>query len=336
MSTKTLIERVSNFEDLLKAFYDCSRGKRKKEGYQKYLFNYGEKLKYIEHELKTTHDFTWGGYREFYVHDPKKRLVMAAPFRDRIVHTALYKTMEPIVDKTLGCRTFACRTDMGNRKAALRLQQQLRRVGQERYCVKLDVKKYFASINHKILYKHLKDVLPDSSLDKILWSLINSHKDYANQGKGIPIGNLSSQLFANFYLSKIDQEACKLLEINYYEDDLKETNDKNDAYYIRYMDDMVILAKDKEKALKTATKLVKIAKESLHLEIPPNKFVVLGKDPIPFLGYVLDEHGSRVLRRNERKFIKKIKRLKKQGYNLAYRAQVIQSYEAWSKLHLEV
>jgi len=331
MSTETQIEKVSKFKNLLVAFYDCARGKRQKDGYQKYLFNYGEKLKHIEEEISKTHNYRWGGYREFYVHDPKKRLVMAAPFRDRIVHTALYRAMEPIVDQTLGCRTFACRIGMGNRNAAIRLQKQLSIMRKKRYCVKLDVKKYFASINHEILYKNFTALLPDSSLDKILWSLIKSHDEFSSKESGIPIGNLTSQLFANFYLSKIDQKACDLLDIDFFEDKF----DKNGSY-IRYMDDIVILASDKSKALRVATQLVEMGKKKLKVEIPTYKYVVLGNAPIPFLGYVLDENGHRPLRRNERKFTKKLKRLKKNGYDLAYRAQVIQSYEAWQNLQLEV
>jgi hypothetical protein len=331
MNTGKLIERVSHFNNLLAAFYDCSRGKRQKDGYQKYLFNYGEKLKDIEEEIKSTHNFRWGGYREFYVHDPKKRLVMAAPFRDRIVHTALYRAIEPIVDLTLGCRTYACRFGMGNRNAAIRLQRQLRLMGQKRYCVKLDVKKYFASVNHEILFKFLMGVLPESSLNKILWSLIKSHDEYTARGSGIPIGNLSSQLFANFYLSKLDQKACELLGIDFFEDRYEE-----EAGYIRYMDDMIILASSKSEALKIATTLVELGRSELKVEIPDYKYVILANSPIPFLGYVLDESGYRPLRRNERKFTKKIKRLKKKGYDLAYRAQVMQSYEAWQNLQLEV
>lgn len=331
LKEKMLIQRVSNFENLLIAFYDCSRGKRRKEGYQKYLFNFGEKLKHIEEEINKTNNFKWGGYREFYVHDPKKRLVMAAPFRDRIVHTALHRVVEPIIDPSFGCRTFACRTGMGNRKAAVRLQKQLSIMGKNRYCIKLDVKKYFASIDHKILFHSFMSLLQDNSLEKILWSLIKSHEDYNLKGKGIPIGNLTSQLFANFYLSLLDRKACELLEIDFFEDKYE-----RDASYIRYMDDMVILANDKKRALRVASELVSIANRELKIEIPTYKYVVLANDPVPFLGYVLNEEGGRPLRRNERKFTKKIMRLKKKGFDLSYRAQVIQSYEAWQNLQLEV
>lgn len=327
LKEETLIEKIADFDNLLSAFYECSRGKRSKNGYQKFLFNYGEKLKYIEDELKRTHDFSWGGYREFYVYDPKKRLVMAAPYRDRVVHTAMYRIVEPLLDKFLGARTFACRYNMGNRAAALRLQKQLAIMGDKRYCIKLDVKKYFLSINHEELYNLLKKSLPDNSLNKINLSLIRSHKEYARAGRGIPIGNLTSQIFANYYLSLVDRRACDSLNIDFETDQLEE-----DACYMRYMDDMVILARSKEAAIRAANEAVSVAREKLKLDIPNNKYIVLANDPVPFLGYVLNGDWYRPLRRNERKLVKKMKRLQKKGYDLAYRAQVIQSYEAWQKL----
>lgn len=324
---KTLLENISSFENLHHAFRECSRGKKKTNGYQHYLFAHGEKLKTIEEELLKTSHFRWGGYREFFIHDPKKRLVMAAPFRDRIVHTAIHRVIFPLVDPTLGIRTFACRYGMGNRNAALRLLEQLKVMGKNRYCIKLDVKKYFESIPHHVLIEKMQAILPDPSANNLMKSLIASHSTYHARKRGIPIGNLTSQLFANFYLSTMDRLACMKLKINFSEDHLEPH-----GCYIRYMDDMVILSKSKEQAFDTATSLVKHASDILELSIPPHKMAVLGKDPIPFLGFVLDEIGFRPLRRNERKFVKKVKRATAQGRDLSYKAQMIQSYESWQML----
>lgn len=327
---KNLLNQISSFENIFHAFKECSRGKKKKFGYQNYLFSYGEKIKSIEDELSATSSFRWGGYREFFVHDPKKRLVMAAPFRDRVVHTAIHRVLFPIVDPQLSVRTFACRYGMGNRNASLRLLEQLRTMREKRYCIKLDVRKYFESIPHHILFAKLQSSLPDRSADKLLKSLIASHAVYRTRGRGIPIGNLTSQLFANFYLSSLDKFACMKLKIQFHEDH-KEVH----GCYLRYMDDMVILSDSKERAFDTATSLVRYAREELELTIPPEKMVVLGKDPIPFLGFVLSETGYRPLRRNERKFVKKVKRATAQGASLSKKAQMFQSYEAWQMLEGE-
>jgi len=325
--TKPLIEIVSSFESLHAAFYSCSRGKRSKAGYQHFLFAHGEKLKAIERELSATRNFRWSGYREFYVHDPKRRLVMAAPFRDRIVHTAIHRAIFPQMDALLGARTFACRYEMGNRAAVLRLFRQLKAMGKNRYCIKLDVRKYFESIPHDRFLERFLPCLPDRSLDPLIRSLLASHPRYRERRRGIPIGNLTSQLFANFYLSSMDRLACDHLGISF-EEDVREPH----AHYLRYMDDMVILSTDKKRAFETAMALVHHATDNLGLGIPPEKRVVLANDPIPFLGFVLEEEGYRPLRRNERKFMNKLKRSVRKGEPLSVRAQRIQSYEAGIRL----
>lgn len=298
-----LLEKIANFENLCKAFDECSQGKRSKCGYRNFIFNYGEKLLCIEDELMRTGNYKWGAYRKFYVHDPKKRLVMAAPFRDRIVHTAMHRILEPQFDKTLGCRTFACRVGKGNRNAVVRLNKQLKEMGKDRYCVKLDVSQYFASIDHAVLYENFTSYLSDKSINPLIWSLLNSFPKYAQMGKGIPIGNLTSQLFANFYLSKLDQLATSRLGIKFHEDLSEKTN-----CYIRYMDDMVIISQRKADVIETAN------------------------DPVPFLGFLVNGESCVPLRRNERKFVKKMNRLKRKGEDYSYRAQVLLSYEAWQKL----
>ena len=323
----TLLEQMSSFDNLFCAFRECSRGKRSKPGYHNYLFAYGEKLKGLEQELKQTGNYRWSGYRAFAVYEPKKRIVMAAPYRDRIVHTAMHRVLFPIIDPTMGVRTYACRYGMGNLHAVKRLREQLTIMGKNRYCIKLDVKKYFESIPHEILEKSFLKLLPERSLDNLLKSLIASHPEYGNLGRGIPIGNLTSQLFANFYLSSLDKLACDLLGIDFYED-RKESH----AHYIRYMDDMVLLVRDKEQAINVAKQLVKHAKEILRLDIPPEKTMIFASDPIPFLGFVLDEKNHRPLRRNEKRFAKKIKRATKNGASLSLKAQMVQSFEAWKVL----
>ncbi len=324
--TNNLLEQIADFENLCLAFKMCSRGKRQKAGYHNFIFNYGEKLKLMQEELLTTQSFKWGNYREFVICDPKKRVVMAAPFRDRILHTAIHNIINPIVDKTLGAKTYACREGMGNRNAVIRLRKHLEQVKDQRYCIKLDIKQYFANIDHQILKNQLKSILKDDSISGLLDDLIASHPIYHFQGKGIPIGNLTSQLFANLYLSPVDQLACNLLGINYVQDDFEE------SFYIRYMDDMVIVSKDKNQAFKCVNHLVNFVHEELKLSIPVYKKVILGNAPIPFLGFVLDSNSYRVLARNKRKLTKKIKRMNKREASLSDQAIVLQSYEAWKTL----
>ncbi|MCB0394545.1 MAG: RNA-directed DNA polymerase, partial [Bdellovibrionales bacterium] len=218
---------------------------------------------------------------------------------------------------------------MGNRKAAERLLKQLQIVGSRRYCIKLDVKKYFESIPHEKLFTKLMAVLPDQSLHTLLQSLIASHTSYHIRKRGIPIGNLTSQLFANFYLRELDLLICENLGISHTQDHGAEP-----CFYIRYMDDMVIVANNKKRAIEAAKAALDFVHLELELEIPSYKVMVLAKDPIPFLGFVHSEHGYRPLRRNELKFVKKMKRLNKKGAELSLKAQMIQSFEAWQKLEV--
>jgi len=326
-----LLELVSDFGNLYHAFWECSRGKKSNYEFQRFLCSYGERLKAVEIELKKTRRYQWKGYREFYVHDPKKRLVMAAPFEDRIIHSAIHRMMEPIIDLQLGARTYACRHGKGNRGAALRLQGQLMRMGKHRYCVKLDVKKYFSSVSHEVLYKRLLKALPDESLGPLIQSLLSSHAEYSRMSTGIPIGNLTSQLFANFYLSSVDRLACDELGLDFFNDE-----QESESFYIRYMDDMVVIAREKAKAFEVANAMVKYAEGELRLNIPFHKRMPLANDPVPFLGFVLDDSGHRVLSRNERKFTKKLRRLGQQGACLSRKASTIQSYEAWKNIDREV
>ena len=325
----SLFEKISSYENLYLAFKECSRGKRSKVGFQKWHLFYGEKLKELESELKLTGNYQWGGYREFFVHDPKKRLIMAAPFKDRIIHTAIYRVIAPIIDKTLGAHTYACRVGMGNTHAASRLYCQLKLMGEKRYCIKLDVKKYFQAINHEIFLENFFKVLPDASLERLVFGLIKSSPSMPLNG--IPIGNLTSQLFANFYLSACDKLACEKLGIDFFSKTILP-----DAFYIRYMDDILVISDDKAKAFEVANELINFAQNFLNLEIPQNKKIIIGKDPIPFLGFVLGHEGYRPLQRNRRRFQKNIRRLEKRKVAPSVRAHVLQSYEAWKNLKEEI
>lgn len=313
----TLLERVSEFTNLLSAFGQCARGKRGSHGYQKLLFNRGEKLLRVRDALLKGR-YEWGEYREFWIKDPKARLVSAAPFKDRLVHTAIHNVIEPYFEKMMSKSVYACRKGKGNRRAVIDLLQVLKALGPNRFVIKLDVKSYFASIDHAILFEKLASVLPDQSLNDVLWSLLWSHPTYGKCGVGIPIGNLTSQLFANVYLMSADNAAVNHLA--------------DRGFYFRYMDDLVIVTREKVLTMAAAHAVVAHVEGALKLKIPFHKQVPLGDAPVPFLGFVLNHDGYRILRRNERRLVKKQRRLKKQKARPSYLAQVNLSFEAWRDL----
>lgn len=330
----TLLDQVASFENLEKAFTECSRRKKKYSGYQNILIQKGEKLLNLQQKIKSE-NYLWGNYREFYVCDPKRRLVMAAPFIDRIVHHAIHRVIEPVLDKELSDNIFACRHGRGNRSAVQLLHRRLKIMGPDRYTLKLDIKQYFPSINHSVLIQILQKYLPDQSLNFLLWGLLKSQKEFSERGCGIPIGNLTSQLFANFYISEIDQMICQGLNTPYFWNHESELNP--DSFYIRYMDDLILISKSKKSVCETAEQIINFAENFLKLQIPVYKRMHLQKADIPFLGFLVGDQ-CHPLARNHRRIRRKVLRIQKNIKNQRGHCKpsdlemVIQSYIAWQDI----
>ena len=303
-------------ENLHAAYRECARGKRATAGFHKSVFGLGERIMRMQQALKRNR-YQWGGYRHFYVYDPKRRLVMAAPFMDRVVHHAIHRHIEPILDAMLSDSVWACRHGRGNRAAVLAVMTYLKALGPDRFTMKLDVEKFYDTINIKILHEKVMAVLPDQSLGPLLWSLLNSHPEFSARGFGIPIGNLTSQLFANFYLSTADQVALAHLK---------------QGRVFRYMDDLVLVGPDKAEIMAASWAVCGHVKEHLKIDIPFFKMVPLGRDPVPFLGFVIDHSGYRILARNKRRFAKKLRRLSAAKAKPSLVAQVALSFDAWKVL----
>lgn len=312
----SLLECVADLDNLARAFRLCARGKRGSMGYQRAMFAQGEKLISMHRHILSG-EYPWQRYREILVKDPKSRRVHAAPFLDRVVHHAIHSVIEPILDPLMPTSVYACRHGKGNRQAALDLLEILRGYGQQRFVIKLDVAKYFASIDHHILLDKLLQALPDQSLAPLLSSLLRSHSEYAARACGIPIGNLTSQAFANFYLVSVDHLAAEEL---------------GDGFYLRYMDDMILGGCDKARVLDAAEAVIEHAQNVLKLAIPYHKRMPLGDAPVPFLGYVLDHSGYRLLSRNQRRFAKHMRRLEHAGARPSRKAQSELSFHAFANL----
>ena len=320
-----LMEQIASFSNLSDAFRECARGKRGSIGYQRGMFANGEKLLRMQERLLAG-TYVWGCYREFVVRDPKARLVMAAPFMDRVVHTAIHRVLDPLIDHQLYNRIYACRKGKGTRNAIIDLFVTLRAIGQERFVMKLDVRKYFASIHHEILMKKLSEILPDQSLTNFLWSLLRNYPEYASARRGIPIGNLTSQLFANFYLMSADRIAVNALKDN--------GSRSGNGFYFRYMDDMILGGSSKKIVMDATHATITHVKDELSLDIPYQKQMPIGNAPVPFLGFLLDHTGYKILSRNRGRFEKTLRRLVHNGERPSLIAQVARSHEAWRDLNL--
>jgi retron-type reverse transcriptase len=267
---KDLYAKIYDFENLYEAYLEARKNKRYKEDVLQFSAHLEENLIILQNELiyKT---YRVGHYHQFMVSEPKKRLIMALPFRDRVVQWAIYRQLNPLLDRQFIEDSYACRIGKGTHNAVDRLQYWLRKIdrtGKQWYCLKMDVAKYFYRVDHEILMRILERKIKDKELLWLLSAIINSEDtafglpldaDIADNNSavrlfdcGMPIGNLTSQMFANLYLNELDQ---------FVKQELRE------HYYIRYMDDMLILTDSKAKAHALKAEIERFLDEQLHLNL---------------------------------------------------------------------
>lgn len=293
-------EKQLTYENLMQAHIQS----RKNKNYRKeiILFNLKQEeyIKYLYEQLKNQ-TYKHGGYKTFYIYEPKKRKIEASKYIDRIVHRWYVNSfMEEYFIKQFIHTSYACIKNKGMHKSAQDLQtgmKKCKRKWEEYYILKMDIAKYFQNINKNKLYSILQRKIKDK---KVLWltkQIIYSGKEE----KGIPIGNYTSQIFANIYLNEIDQYIKHKLKIK---------------YYYRYMDDSVLMVKTKKEAKDTLEKIQKYLKEELDLELNSKTQIFKNKQGVNFCGYKINEYRMKIRDKGKRKLKKKIKKLKheiKQG-----------------------
>ena len=217
-----------------------------------------------------------GGYKAFYIRDPKIRHIHKACVRDRVVHHLTSKVLERIFEPTFYAHSYSCRKNKGTHKGIKAFIKLARKVSRNNtaplYVLKCDIKKFFASVDHSVLLEILNKSIKDDDFIWLLDEIIYSFKTEVVD-KGIPIGNLTSQLFANIYMNPLDQ---------YMKHKLKTKN------YIRYADDFVVLSQDKKYLEDLIPMIKEFLEKELKLTLHPNKIGIsnyyLGVD---FLGYVI-------------------------------------------------
>jgi hypothetical protein len=193
------------------------------------------------------------------------------PFKDRIVQHALINVIEPIFEKSFIYNSFACRKGKGIHKALFKIKNVVQSNNCPKYFLKADVKKYFFSINQKVLKNIILKKIKDKKVLLLIFKIIDS--DYSNLGKGygVPIGNLTSQLFANIYLNELDQFVKHKLNIK---------------YYFRYVDDFLLFSNYKKELNKNINLIIKFMKTKLNLKLPSKKTnILLTEDGVDFVGY---------------------------------------------------
>ncbi|MBK6932546.1 MAG: RNA-directed DNA polymerase [Saprospirales bacterium] len=279
-----LIEQIADMANLELAWHKAQRGKGAKA--QVFLFgkNLRENLRVLQAQILSG-ELEIGGYHYFTVYDPKKRQICAAPFPQRVLHHALVNVCHPYFEQQQIYDSYASRSGKGTYAALERAA-----VFNSRYAwfLKLDVRKYFDSLDHGVVRSQLCRLFKDPQLLGIFDRILDS---YAVQpGRGVPIGNLTSQYVANHYLSPADHYARETLRV---------------PAYVRYMDDMVLWHDEKAALLEAGQQIQDYIGERLKLELKP---FCLNKNTagLPFLGYLLYPGATRLAHRSRRRYIQKI------------------------------
>lgn len=280
-----LFRRIIDIENVQLAYIKARKGKIGRKEVYSYGKNLHRNLKRLQREL-TSGTISAGKYRIFTVYDPKKRQIYAAPFHQRVMHHALMNVCHQRFEKVQIFDSYASRPGKGTYAALDRAK-----IHCEKYIwfLKLDVCKYFDNIDHGILKEQLQKLFKDKCLLNIFDSIIDSYR--VKEKRGVPIGNLTSQYFANHYLCCADHYIRENLRI---------------PGYLRYMDDMVLWHYDKESLKKTGNLYRNYLEDTLHLQLKPLCLNRCAKG-LTFLGYLIYPGKVLLSSRSRKRFFRKLR-----------------------------
>ncbi len=286
-------EDIVTLRSVYKAWQDFSKGKMHKQDVQFFYANLEDELISILRDLLTD-QYIHGPYARFIVHDPKRRIIHKATVRDRVIHRLVYNKLLPIFHSRLLDCSFSCRPSFGQHRSIEAVRRAIRQVTQngsrECWILKIDVRKFFDSVDHNILFDLLCRSVTDKRLLALLQMIIQSFA--VTDRVGLPIGNLTSQLFANVYLHELGR--C-----------MKHT--QKQRWYFRYADDMLLLSKSGEQLVHQLVQMDGFLQQALKLRLHPKK-IFLRKSTWGFdwLGRVMLP-GHEVLRPStRRRMMKKV------------------------------
>ena len=262
-----LFNKIVSYENLRLAWLKARRGKMNKIVVRKFSRNVNENLLKIQKKLKSNPPIL-SHYSQFKVFDPKERIISVVPFCDRVMHHAIMNVLEPLFERQFIFHTYACRKGKGSHRAVKYVFSKTKKY---KYFLKLDVKKYFDSIDHEVLKRLLCRIIKDAETLRLLFSIIDSYGSCIEKNKGLPIGNLTSQFFANFYLSPVDHFALEKLKV---------------STYVRYMDDILILDNSKERLNFIYKSLSDFCYKNFFLTLKTPVFGSV-KDGVSFLGFLI-------------------------------------------------
>lgn len=321
-----MFDELTSWANLLLAFHKAARGKRGQANVARFEHRLEANLLRLQEELRSG-TYRPGGYHSFFVHEPKRRKISAAPFRDRVVHHALCNLIEPLFEPAFVEGSFANRKGKGTHRALDQCQQLARRYP---FFLQLDVRQFFPSIDHEILLARLARRIRDPQVLELARSILESGDgvlaaEYeqvyfpgddlfaALRPRGLPIGNLTSQFWANVYLDSLDHCVKRRLRCR---------------GYLRYVDDFLLFAGSKQE-LWGWKRAIETHLESLRLKLHPGAHPRPVTEGIPFLGFVTYPDRRELKRRKGIHYRRRLKRLVAQARRMGNPAKALASLQGW-------
>ena len=321
--TGNLWPTLTSFAHLLHAARKASRGKLSRPDVARFHLDLEHELVGLRHELT---ERTWqpGPYRTFTIREPKPRLISAAPYRDRVVHHALVGVLEPIFERSFLFDSYACRRGKGTHAAVRRCQQLARR---HAWAWKADLRKFFPSLDHALLKEHLARRIKDEGALWLAGRIIDASNPQepveawypgddlfapSLRRRGLPIGNQTSQFFANVFLDPLDHFVKDRLRL---------------SGYVRYVDDFVAFADDRHELVRLRQRVAGFL-AGLRVRLHPTKNAIFPtRQGIRFLGYRVKRSHIELVPENVWRFQRRLRRLQE-----LYARHQIDADFAWRRI----
>lgn len=284
-------EDITSIENLLEAWLEFKKGKKGRTDVQYFERNLMTEI-FSLHTALVSKRYVHDGYDYFHISDPKARDIHKASVRDRLLHHALYRKLYPLFERTFISDSYSCQKGKGTHRALSTFRKYARIVGKNNtrtvWVLKCDIRKFFASIDQTILVRILELYIPNEEVLWLMGQVIGSFSSTAPE-KGLPLGNLTSQLLVNIYMNEFDQFVKHILK---------------ERFYVRYADDFVFLSDDKFHLESILDMIDSFLKNKLALELHPNKVSITTLNSgVDFLGWV-HFFDHRVLRTNTKRRMK--------------------------------
>ncbi|MFA6404747.1 MAG: reverse transcriptase/maturase family protein [Candidatus Paceibacterota bacterium] len=267
-------EKIFSYKSLFSSWLEFRNGKREKSDVTDFAIRVSKYLFDLRNDILSG-NYSHGGYKYFRIYEPKVRDIHKASVRDRVIHHAIYRATYPYFDRYFVHDSYSCRLEKGTHRALQRFSNFARKESNNNtrtiWVLKGDIRKCFASIDHNILKKLIGRHIKCPKIISIINVVIDSFSS-VSVGKGIPLGNLTSQLFVNVYLNEFDHYIKRILKVK---------------KYIRYADDFVVFSYDRHQLELLVPKIRDFLKNTLSLELHPDKvFIRTWHSGVDFLGWV--------------------------------------------------